>query len=262
MKNNTTGSMFEKLIDIMSRLRGPNGCPWDREQTHSSLRQYLIEETYEVLEVLDEENYPELCNELGDLLLQIVFHAQLAKESQRFNIADIIEAITEKLIRRHPNVFANVEINTAEEQSVNWERIKKTEGKKSVIDGVPKALPALLRAGRIQQKAATVGFDWPDQKPVWDKVHEELGELDEALQQKNKTRIEEELGDLLFSLVNLSRFLNINPEDALRKTINKFSTRFQKVETYFEENGENINEKSLEEMDAVWDKIKIEERGA
>lgn len=262
MKNNTTGSMFEKLIDIMSRLRGPNGCPWDREQTHSSLRQYLIEETYEVLEVLDEENYPELCNELGDLLLQIVFHAQLAKESQRFNIADIIEAITEKLIRRHPNVFANVEINTAEEQSVNWERIKKTEGKKSVIDGVPKAMSALLRAGRIQQKAATVGFDWPDQKPVWDKVHEELGELDEALQQKNKTRIEEELGDLLFSLVNLSRFLNINPEDALRKTINKFSTRFQKVETYFEENGENINEKSLEEMDAVWDKIKIEERGA
>lgn len=259
MENATIGSMFEKLVDIMSILRGPNGCPWDREQTHSSLRQYLIEETYEVLEVLDEENYPELCNELGDLLLQIVFHAQLATESQRFNIADIIEAITEKLIRRHPNVFSDVEINTAEEQSVNWEKIKKSEGKKSVIDGVPKAMSALLRAGRIQQKAATVGFDWLDQKPVWDKVNEELGELDEALQQKDKTHIEEELGDVLFSLVNLSRFLNINPEDALRKTINKFSTRFQKVEAHFEGKGESMSEKSLEEMDEVWDKVKLEE---
>jgi len=262
MANNTTGSVFENLVNIMSALRGPDGCPWDREQTHGSLKQYLIEEAYEVLEVLDEENDQELCNELGDLLLQIIFHAQIASENQKFDITDVIETISEKLIRRHPNVFGDVKIDTAEQQSVNWEKIKKSEGKKSVIDGVPKAMPALLRASRIQQKAATVGFDWPDKQPVWDKVNEELGELKEAVEKDNKSQIEEEFGDFLFSLVNLSRFLDVNPEDALKKTTDKFSERFQKVENHFEAKGENINEKSLEEMDSVWNEIKIEEHKA
>ena len=259
MAGNTTGRMFEKLVNIMSTLRGPNGCPWDKEQTHHSLRQYLIEEAYEVLEALDEDNPSELCNELGDLLLQVVFHAQIASETDRFSIADVIEAITEKLIRRHPNVFGDVKIETAEEQSINWEKIKKSEGKKSAIDGVPKAMSSLLRAGRIQQKAATVGFDWPDIKPVIAKIKEELGELNEAITEKDKDHIEDEFGDLLFAMVNLSRFLEINPENALRQTIDKFSTRFQKVEAHFEAKGQSMNEKSLEEMDAVWDKIKLEE---
>ena len=187
---------FDTLIQLMDMLRGPEGCPWDREQTHKSLKPYLIEETYEVLEALDNEDPVHVREELGDLLLQSVFHAQLAKESDQFDIYDVLETINEKLIRRHPHVFGDVEIHSAEEQISHWEKIKFKEGKKSVIDGVPKAAPALLRAYRIQQKAAAVGFDWPDMTPVFEKVHEEFRELSDAIGQKDEDHIEEEFGDL------------------------------------------------------------------
>lgn len=259
MTAESIGKKFEKLIEIMAELRGPDGCPWDREQSHASLRQYLIEETYEVLEALDEETPTALKDELGDLLLQIVFHAQIASEDDRFDISDIIDAISEKLIRRHPNVFGDAKINTAAEQSVNWEKLKKAEGKESVLDGVPAALPALLRAYRMQQKASTVGFDWPDQAPVWDKIDEELAELKKACEDNETEQIEEELGDLIFSLVNLSRFLSVNPEDALRKTVEKFSSRFRKVEQEFAAKNASMAEATLDELDAVWERAKQEE---
>ncbi|TDI84952.1 MAG: nucleoside triphosphate pyrophosphohydrolase [Caldithrix sp.] len=250
------GQKFETLIAIMARLRAPDGCPWDREQTHETLRQYLLEEAYEVLEAIDSGDAHHLQEELGDLLLQTIFHAQIAAERGAFEISDVVEAISDKLIRRHPNVFGDVEINSAAEQSVNWEKIKKQEGKSSTIDGVPKALSALLRAWRIQQKASTVGFDWPETKPVWAKVLEELDELKEACENENPDNIEEEFGDLMFSMVNLSRFINVNPEDALRKTIKKFSQRFKQVEAHFEAANRNMSEATLQEMDELWEKAK------
>ena len=233
------GKAFDRLVSIMNRLRQPDGCPWDQEQTHRSLRRYLLEETYEVLETLDNEDFSELKEELGDLLLQVVFHAQLAKEEGVFTIEDVIEGINAKLIRRHPNVFGDAVIDTAEEQTRNWELLKKEEGRSSAIQGVPKELPALLLAWRIQQKAAQVGFDWDDIADVWAKVEEELNELKEASQSGNPDEIEAEFGDALFALVNLSRFLKLNPEDALRRTIRKFRTRFQKVEQELKSRGKS-----------------------
>ena len=255
----TTGQRFEKLVQIMAELRSENGCPWDKEQTHLSLRQYLIEEAYEVLECLDEENISELPKELGDLLLQIVFHAQIARENDEFSIDDVLNEISQKLIRRHPHVYGDVEINSAAEQSVHWEQLKKHEGKRSVLDGVPKNLPGLQRASRLQQKAATVGFDWPDISGVWDKIHEELQELQHAIESKDKNCIEDEYGDLLFALVNLGRFLEINPEDALRRTIEKFISRFGQIEKHFSEKGQELHETSLEEMESIWQKAKEDE---
>ncbi len=250
---------FDRLVSIMERLRQPDGCPWDRKQTHQSLRQYLLEETYEVLEALDEEDFPALKEELGDLLLQIVFHAQLAKEEGKFSIEDVVNAISDKLVRRHPNVFGDVVINTAEEQSKNWELLKKKEGRTSAIEGVPKELSALLRAWRIQQKAAQVGFDWDNTADVWAKVEEELAELREAVGSGSRDKIEDEFGDVLFALVNLSRFLKINPEDALRRTVNKFIRRFQQVESTLKERGKSPEDSNLEEMDAIWNEIKKKE---
>ncbi|MFQ5863887.1 MAG: nucleoside triphosphate pyrophosphohydrolase [bacterium] len=255
----TLGQRFENLINIMAELRGRNGCPWDKEQTHDTLRQYLLEESYEVLESIDRKNWTELREELGDLLLQIVFHAQIAAEGRKFDISEVVDSITEKLIRRHPHVFGEVKIHTAEEQTIHWEKLKKREGKDSVLDGVPIALSALLRALRIQQKAASVGFDWPAEEPVWDKIQEEVEELKIASQEKKHNWVEEEFGDLIFSLVNVSRFIGINPEDALRKTTEKFIDRFKKVEREFAEQGKDLNKASLEEMDAVWEKIKSDE---
>lgn len=253
------GKAFDRLVSIMNRLRQPDGCPWDQEQTHRSLRQYLLEETYEVLETLDNEDFPELKEELGDLLLQVVFHAQLAKEEGVFTIEDVIEGINEKLIRRHPNVFGDAVINTAEEQTRNWELLKKKEGRSSAIQGVPKELSALMRAWRIQQKAAQVGFDWDDIADVWAKVEEELSELKEAARSGNPDEIEDELGDVLFALVNLSRFLKLNPEDALRRTIQKFRTRFQEVEQELKSRGKSPEESNLKEMDEIWNLIKKNE---
>lgn len=251
---------FDTLIEIMNTLRGPDGCPWDREQTHASLKPYLIEETYEVLEALDHEDPVHIREELGDLLLQSVFHAQLAKESDQFDIYDVLETIIEKMIRRHPHVFGDVEIHSADEQISHWEKIKFKEGKKSVIDGVPKTAPALLRAYRIQQKAAAVGFDWPQTQPVFDKVQEEFQELLEAIDQQDEANIEEEFGDLLFSLVNLSRFIKKNPEEALRKATNKFIRRFNALEEHYRKDKKDIRNSSLEEMDRIWNTVKKVEK--
>jgi len=248
---------FAKLVEIMETLRGEQGCPWDKEQTYESLRQYLLEETYEVLELIDEERFDELKNELGDVLLQVVFQSQIAKEEGRFDIQVVLENINKKLIYRHPNVFSDTVIKTAEEQTINWEKMKKKENTdRSVIDGVPKQVPALLKAHRIQQKAATVGFDWKKVEPVWDKVEEELGELHNAIKDKNSKNIEDEFGDLLFTMVNLSRFINVNPEDALRKSIEKFSTRFRRMEEDVKRTNRSFEKMNLEEMDQIWDEIK------
>jgi len=247
---------FTELVEIMEKLRRQDGCPWDKEQTHQSLRQFLLEETYEVLESIDQNDLLALKEELGDLLLQVVFHAQIASETDQFNIIDVINSINDKLISRHPNVFGDTVIKTAEEQTINWERLKKDEGRESIIEGVPKNLPSLLRAHRIQSKAATVGFDWSDINDVWEKVNEEFSELKEAISQKNQIKIEEEFGDLLFSLVNISRFLKVNPEDSLRLTIEKFIQRFQKIEKELKNRGKSPEESTLEEMDEIWEKAK------
>ena len=252
-----SGKYFEKLISIMAKLRDEKGCPWDREQTHDSLKPYLLEEAYEVLEALDSGSDDDFQEELGDLLLQVVFHAQIASEEKRFDISDVLDTINEKLTRRHPHVFGDVNIETAEEQRVHWEKLKKNEGKDSVIDGVPKHLPALLKAHRTQQKASTVGFDWEKQEQVWEKVHEEFKELEEAVHQNDKPAIHEEFGDLLFALVNLSRFLYVNPEESLRQATEKFSSRFRKVEQTMKKQGMSLKDATLEEMDEVWNRIKV-----
>jgi tetrapyrrole methylase family protein/MazG family protein len=251
---------FQKLVEIMAQLRSENGCPWDKEQTHESLRQYLLEEAHEVLEAIDQKDSAALEEELGDVLLQVVFHAQIAAESQTFDINGVIDAISEKLVRRHPNVFGDAKIETAKEQMVNWEKLKRAEGKTSAIAGVPKALSLLLRAYRVQQKAAAVGFDWPESEPVWEKIREEILELREAAANGKPDQIEEEFGDLLFSLVNMSRFLAVNPEDALRQAIEKFSARFNKLESEFSATSRELSKASLEEMDAVWERIKQQEK--
>ena len=251
---------FAKLVQIMEMLRSENGCPWDREQTYKSLRQFLLEETYEVLELIDEGRYDDLKDELGDLLLQIIFQSQIASEENRFNIFEVLKKINQKLIRRHPNVFGDTIIESAEQQIVSWEKMKKKEdSNRSVIEGVPKQLPALLRAFRLQQKAATVGFDWNDKLSVMEKVDEEIGELKQAIMKENINNIEEEFGDLLFSLVNLSRFLKVNPEDALRLSIDKFSLRFRKMEKMIKKQKKNIDKMTLSEMDEIWDKVKGEQ---
>ncbi len=251
---------FITLIQIMEKLRSEDGCPWDKLQTHESLREYLLEETYEVLESIEEKDHDALKEELGDLLLQIVFHSQIARENKQFNVYDVVDSITEKLIRRHPNVYGNHRIETPEEQEKNWEKIKMQEGRESVIDGVPKELPALLRAYRIQSKAAQVGFDWKEIADVWSKFQEETSELQQAISENNENQIEEELGDLLFTLVNISRFLKTNPENALRSTIKKFNDRFHKIEQEIKSQSKKIEDCSLEEMDEIWNRIKNSEK--
>ena len=250
-------SEFARLVQIMERLRREDGCPWDREQTYKSLRQYLLEETYEVLELIDAGNYDELKNELGDLLLQVIFQSQIAGEEGRFTIFDVLKKINEKLIHRHSNVFGNVVVRNAEEQTVNWEKMKKKEDKdRSVIDGVPKQLSALLRAYRMQSKAATVGFDWENVHQVWEKVEEEINELKQSIDDNSPQEIEMEFGDLLFAMVNLSRFINVNPEDALRMAIEKFSARFHQMEKEVADSNKSLHDMKLEQMDEIWEEIK------
>ena len=256
---------FGELVQIMARLRGENGCPWDREQTHASIKPYLLEETYEVLESIDENDPAKLEEELGDLALQIVFHAQMADEAGLFTIADVLRGINEKLRRRHPHIFGDVKADTAQEVLFNWEQIKKVErekaqGRASLLDGVPRELPALLRAHRLQEKASRVGFDWNEARQVFQKVEEELAELRAAMESEQPDRMEAELGDLLFSLVNLGRFIAVNPEDALRKTIARFIARFQYIEEELARRGTAPGQVTLKEMDALWAEAKAKGR--
>lgn len=248
------------MIEIIGKLRSPEGCPWDREQTHQSLKRFLLEESYELFEAIDQENPEEIKDELGDVLLQVLLHAQIAKEYGAFDINDVIVNLSDKLIRRHPHVFSDVQADTPDQVVVNWDAIKKTEqagaSRKSVLDGVPKDFPALMRAEKIQKKAAKVGFDWDETQGVLEKVHEELGELEEAMIQNNQQELEEELGDLLFAAVNLSRFLKVDPEFALQKATAKFTERFHLVEEQAQEQDLELKELNLDELNLLWDKAK------
>jgi MazG family protein len=242
---------FKKFVNIVRRLR--KECPWDREQTHKSIRHSLIEETYEVIEAIDQKDLTELKQELGDVLLHIVLHAVMAEEEQAFTLDDVIESISEKMTRRHPHVFGDTRVKNAHEVKRNWEHIKLKEGRSSVIDGVPKKMPALLRALRIQEKASKVGFDWKKKRDVWKKVVEEINELAGAEVSKKQDRIKEEFGDVLFALVNYSRFIGVNPEFALNGSTNKFSRRFYHIEEELQRRGKRIENVSLKEMDEIWE---------
>ena len=248
---------------LMKRLRGPGGCPWDAEQTHESLTRYLLEETYEVIEAIDTGSPEHLKEELGDLLLQPVFHAAIAEEAGTFSMADIIDTLCDKLIRRHPHVFGDMIITDSAAQIENWEQIKKIEkgtDRKSALSGVPPQLPALLKAQKISEKASRVGFDWEHVDQVMAKVMEELHEFEEAMIARDSEQMESELGDLLFAIVNLGRFLSINPEEALRKTINRFQHRFEYVENSLHSQGRQMQNASLAEMDLLWEMAKKKER--
>ena len=248
---------FEDFVNIVKRLR--KDCPWDRIQTHLSLRRCLLEETYEVLESIDGNNMPELKKELGDVLLQVIFHSIIAEENNDFDLTEVISTVRKKLIDRHPHVFGDLKLTDSDEVKKNWELLKKKEGRKSVIDGIPDQLPALLKAFRIQEKASKVGFDWKEEDPVFDKINEELNELRENVNNGKPIKdIEDEMGDVLFSIVNYSRFLKINPEDALRKTSQKFKDRFSKIEKFAEENKTPLEKMTLEEMDVIWEKAKTD----
>jgi MazG family protein len=271
-KQLSAGQWFEKLVAVQARLRAAGGCPWDREQTHQSLRTYLIEEAYEVLEALEGGNDAKFAEEMGDLLLQIVFHSQIAREEGRFTVADVIREIHEKLIRRHPHVFGEARVKDSREVLRNWEQIKAEErrsnkkdksraGKSapdesSLLDGVSRGLPATLEGFQLTRKAARIGFDWDDASGVIAKMLEETEELKTALKTKNQPRIEEELGDLLFAAVNLSRFLHVDPEIALKKANAKFSRRFRAMEAAARETGREFKDLPREEMEALWNATK------
>ena len=262
---NLNHANFDQLLSIMRKLRGPGGCPWDAEQTHESLTRYLLEETYEVIEAIESKSPEHLKEELGDLLLQPIFHAVIAEEAGQFDISDVIRTLCEKLVRRHPHVFGDLEISDSNAQIINWERIKKEEKgpeRTSALSGVPPHLPALLKAQKITEKASRVGFDWNHSDQVFAKVMEELHEFEEAWAGGNPERMEDELGDLLFAIVNLGRFLSLNPEEALRKTICRFQKRFSYVEDTLNKQGRNLSDATLEEMDILWEQVKKEERSA
>jgi tetrapyrrole methylase family protein/MazG family protein len=254
------GALFDRLVEIMAMLRSPAGCPWDRAQDSTSLKPYLLEEAYEVLEAIEEGTPDKLKDELGDLLFQVIFHAQLARERGEFDIDDVLAGTIAKMTRRHPHVFGSAAASTPKEALQNWEEIKRQEKTAtqttSVLDGVPRQLPSLLRAQRLQDKAARVGFDWSQVEQVWEKLAEELQELRAAMSGANRAKIEEELGDALFSLVNLARFLEINPDEALHKTTTKFIQRFQFIERELSRQGKTPKQAGLAEMEALWEQAK------
>lgn len=248
---------FDTLEEIMDKLRRPDGCPWDAEQDFVSLKKYLIEETYEVIEAVEDRDMHKLQEELGDLLLQVIFYSQIAKEQDLFDVNDVIRGISEKLIRRHPHVFGQgVEVKSVEDVNVNWEKIKHSEKKDRPRFDIPRKLPALMRAEKVQKKAADAGFDWPDITGAWAKILEELDELDAAVQAKSGSDMKAELGDLLFAVVNTARFLQVDPEDALSGTIDKFLGRFDYIESVALERGTTPENMSLEEMDELWNQAK------
>jgi len=291
----TTGERFERAVAIMARLRAPGGCPWDREQNFDSIKPYTLEETYEVLEAIDKRDWEELPGELGDLLLQVLFYAQMAKEDGTFSIDQVLDRLSEKLVRRHPHVFGDVKAETTGEVLRNWEAIKAQEkkvtqadapagpGVESALAGVSPGLPALLEAGKLSSRAANVGFDWPNIDSLFDKLHEETEELRTelrdypapgpqprgkgiagsgraAIPEELRLRLEEEVGDLFFVLVNISRFLALDSELALKKTNRKFRRRFQQVENKLQESGRTARQASLEELETLWQMVKREER--
>jgi len=249
---------FHAFVRVVRRLR--RDCPWDRKQTHESLRHALIEETYEVVQALDDGDMRELSKELGDLMLHVVLQATIAEQNGEFLLSDVFSQETEKLIRRHPHVFGTTKVRDAEEVKQNWERLKMKEGRTSVLEGIPRYMPALIRALRVQQRAAKVGFDWENEEQVWKKVREELEEVREALRGRKHVKREEEFGDLLFALVNYARFLRINPENALRGTIEKFTSRFHYIEAQLAKRGKTAHDSTLEEMDELWEQAKKKKR--
>ena len=254
---------FDELVSLMTRLRGPGGCPWDCKQQLPDLKPYVIEEAYEVVDAIDRDDRMALVEELGDLLLQVVFVAEITRAEGTFDVYDSITAIHDKLVRRHPHVFGDVEANDAEQVLVNWEKLKQDERKaenKSLLAGVPQSMPALLKASRLTEKAARVGFDWRRTEDVFDKVDEEIAELREAVASGDPTHVEEEIGDLLFTIANLARKVNVNPEEALQSTNRKFMRRFESMEGNVRQRGQDLDQLELEEMDQLWDQAKAAER--
>lgn len=244
---------IEKIIRIMDELLSPQGCPWDREQNHKSLIRYLIEESYEVVEAIELNDMGKLKEELGDLLLQVVFHAAIAERAGAFNFNDVVDVVVEKMIRRHPHVFGQMDLKTSDQVLQNWDEIKKQEGRKKILEGIPLSLPALMRADKLQSKAARVGFDWSNAAEAFEKALEEAEEL---VQAKDEEDINEEMGDLFFALVNVARLKNIDPEQALQRCNDKFTRRFEYIENKLMEKGESLQEVKLEEMDKLWDEAK------
>lgn len=270
LKHLTPGEWFEKLVAVQARLRAPKGCPWDREQTHQTLRTYLLEEAYEVLEALDTGNDAKFAEEMGDLLLQIVFHSQIAQEEGRFTVAKVIREIHDKMIRRHPHVFGNVKAETSSEVLKNWAQLKAKEKRAvsrggeaatpSALDGVPRSLPALLEAYQLTRRAAQVGFDWQHAEGILEKINEEIAELRSALAASQGKAIEEEVGDILFSVVNLARFLELDPEVILKQSNLKFKMRFQEMEAEASRSGQRLSQLSKETLEILWDMAKVKSR--
>ncbi|MDX9714822.1 MAG: nucleoside triphosphate pyrophosphohydrolase [Dissulfurispiraceae bacterium] len=250
---------FKKLVEIMTVLRSESGCPWDKEQTRESLTPFLVEETYEVLDAIESGIPDQIKEELGDLLFQIIFHCQVAKEKGEFDINDVMEVISKKMIHRHPHVFGNETFDTSEEVLKQWEERKKEEGKHrdSILEGIPNQMPSLLRAHRVQSRAARVGFDWEKREDVVKKLDEEIAEFKEALNSQDQSAMQDELGDLFFSLVNIARYIDVNPEEALRKTISKFIRRFRYIEMRAADMGRKLSDMSLQEMDILWNEAKL-----
>src|SRR5579864_3326404 len=270
----SAGQWFEKLVALQARLRARNGCPWDREQTHQTLRTYLVEETYEVLDALESGDDAKFANEMGDLLLQIVFHSQIAAEEGRFTAADVIREVHEKMVRRHPHVFGEKRAKDAEEVLKNWEQIKAQErhaekekdgsaaagAEKSLLDGVPRTLPATLEGLQLTKKAARVGFDWENAAGIFEKMREECAELRHALDKKQSAEVEEEVGDLLFAAVNLARFLKVDPEIALKRANQKFSRRFREMERLARASGQAFEKVPRRKMESLWEASKRSEK--
>jgi MazG family protein len=266
----TAGERFEKLVEIMATLRGPNGCPWDKQQDFNSLKPMLVEEVYEVLEAIENKDLDGLAEELGDLLLHVVFHARLGQEAGQFDINTVVDKISDKLVRRHPHVFANESVSTAEEVIKNWEAIKaeekaqklqnRTPERRSLLEGIPSKLPAIHEAHQISSRAARVGFDWPDIDGIFEKLQEEVHELKDVISsggdETRRDRLEDEIGDMLFVIVNIARYLKIDSESALKRANRKFKTRFRYMENELARQGKNLEQTSLEEMEALWQKAK------